>query len=42
MSMYYCVDCNRLCDRDYVGCYQSPTEEFGLICDDCAAERGIE
>lgn len=36
MSLFYCAECENLCDSDD-GCIEAK-ENFGLICVDCAAE----
>lgn len=41
MSMFYCADCDNLCDADD-GCEEAPGPGFKLICADCAAEREAE
>ena len=38
MSCYYCHGCCNHFDSDYVGCWEDPDNETGLICEDCAAE----
>ncbi len=38
MAMYRCSECDELIDGDYNPGIESPTEEFGLMCESCACE----
>ncbi len=38
MAMYRCSECDELLDDDYSPGIESPTEEFGLMCESCACE----
>ena len=38
MAMYRCSRCDTLKDGDYCTCVEDPTDEFGLVCEDCACE----
>ncbi len=38
MAMYRCSECDELVDDDYNPGVESPTEEFGLMCESCACE----
>ncbi len=40
MAMYRCSECDELIDGDYNPGIESPTEEFGLMCESCACEIG--
>ena len=38
MAVYRCSRCDTLTDGDYSPCIEDPNEEFGLMCESCAAE----
>lgn len=40
MSVYECDICDGCYCCDENPCYESPLTKFGLICEDCAVERG--
>ncbi len=38
MSMYLCMECDRLLDGDYFPPSEHPKDDMAFICDDCMAE----